>query len=204
MKRWLSLALIVASCVFAQAPGKPLKDGLYAIFKTEFGDIRVLLYEKYTPVTVATFVGLAQGTQPWKNADGKLVKKPLYNNTVFYRIVPGTAIQGGSPSGKAAYDCGFVIRDELIPGYRFKLGTLAMANTGSADSGSCQFFFTNGPIASWNMKYAIFGQAVEGLDVVEKLIKVPVDGESPIHPPKLISVTIERVGPPPAVKKPKK
>jgi peptidyl-prolyl cis-trans isomerase A (cyclophilin A) len=201
MRKWPSIALLIATCAFAQEAPKPPKPGLYAIFKTELGDIRVLLYEKYTPVTVATFVGLAQGTSPWKDPNGKFVRKPLYNNTTFFRVVPGAAIQGGTPTGNAAYDCGFVIRDEMLPGLQFKLGSLAIANTGAADSGSCQFFFTGGPMSSWNMKYTIFGQAVDGLNVVEKLIHVPAHGEEPIHPPKLISVTIERIGPPPAVQK---
>jgi cyclophilin family peptidyl-prolyl cis-trans isomerase len=204
MRKWLSIALLVAACAFAQKPPKPPPPGLYAIFKTEFGDIRVVLYEKFAPVSVATFAGLAQGTQLWRDPNGKFVKKPLYNNTTFFRIVPNTAIQGGSPTGKAAYNCGFAIRDELLPGYQFHLGTLAIANSGTQDSGSCQFFFTAGPMPTWNMKYAIFGQAVSGLDVVEKLSKVPTEDEAPIHPPKLISVTIERLGPAPAVKKPKK
>jgi len=195
---------MVAACAFAQKPPKPPKPGLYATFKTEFGDIRAELYEKDAPVSVAMFAGLAQGTQTWRDPDGKMVKRPLYDNTTFYRIVPGAAVQAGSPTGKAAYNCGFVIKDEMLPGYQFRLGTLAIANTGEPDSGSCQFFFTAGPMPSWNMKYTIFGQAVDGLDVVEKLMKVPVHGEQPINPPKLISITIERIGPPPAIKKPKK
>jgi peptidyl-prolyl cis-trans isomerase A (cyclophilin A) len=198
MKKWPSIAIVIATCAFAQQPPKP---GLYALFKTQFGDIRVILYEKYTPVSVATFVGLAQGTQLWRDPNGKFVKKPLYDNTTFFRVVPDMAIQAGSPTGKAAYDCGFAIRDEMLPGIQFKLGSLAIANSGTPDSGSCQFFFTAGPTRSWNMKYAIFGQAVDGLDVVEKLIKVPAHGEEPIHPPKLISVTIQRIGPAPAAQK---
>jgi cyclophilin family peptidyl-prolyl cis-trans isomerase len=83
-------------------------------------------------------------------------------------------------------------------------GKLAVANAGAPDTGACQFFITTGPIASWNGKYAIFGQVVEGLDVVTRINKAPVRGEQPINPVKLISVTIERVGPVPEVKKPKK
>lgn len=202
--KWTSIVLIFTACVFAQKPPKPPKPGLYATFKTEFGDIRAELYEKDTPVAVAMFVGLAQGTQPWRDPNGKMVRRPLYDNTTFYRIVPDAAIQAGSPTGKAAYNCGFVIKDEMLPGYRFRGGALAIANTGEPNSGSCQFFFTVGPMPSWNMQYTIFGQAVEGLDVLDKLMKVPVHGEQPINPPKLISVTISRVGPPPALKKPKK
>ena len=78
-----------------------------------------------------------------------------------------------------------------------------MAN-GGPDTGSCQFFITTGPQSSWDQKYTIFGQVVDGEDVVDKLARVPVHGEKPVNPPKLISVTIERAGPPPAVKTRKK
>lgn len=84
MRKWPFFALVLSFSVFAQKPPQPLKPGLYAIFNTEFGNIRVLLHEKDTPVTVRTFVGLAQGTQPWKNPDGKLVRRPLYDNSTFY------------------------------------------------------------------------------------------------------------------------
>jgi len=204
MMKWTSLALIFVACALAQKPPKPPKNGLYAIFKTEYGDIRAILYEKDTPVAVSTFVHLAEGIQPWRNPEGQLVKKPYYDNTTFFRVVPSSAIQAGSPIGKAAYNCGFAITDEFLPGYQFKLGSLAIANSGDPNTGSCQFFFTAGPMPSWNMKYTIFGQAVDGLDVVEKLIHTPAHDEQPINPPKLISVTIERIGPAPEVKKPKK
>jgi cyclophilin family peptidyl-prolyl cis-trans isomerase len=164
------------------------------------------LYEKDTPNSVAAFVGLAQGTlasrDPKTNA---MVKRPLYDNTTFYRILPGQAIQGGSPNGTPSYDCGFTIKDEILPGLMFaQSGKLAIANSGSPDTGGCQFFITTGPVQSWDGKYAIFGQVVEGLDVVAKINKVPVRGDQPVEPVKLIGVTIERVGPVPEVKKPKK
>jgi cyclophilin family peptidyl-prolyl cis-trans isomerase len=179
---------------------------LYAIFNTEAGKFTAQLYEKDTPNSVTTFVELAQGTlasrDPKTNA---MVKRPLYDNTTFYRILPGQAIQGGSPNGTPAYDCGFTIKDEILPGLMFsQSGKLAVANSGSPDTGGCQFFITTGPVASWNNKYAIFGQVVEGLDVIAKIDKVPVHGDQPVNPVKLISVTIQRVGPEPVVKKPKK
>jgi cyclophilin family peptidyl-prolyl cis-trans isomerase len=98
-----------------------------------------------------------------------------------------------------------VIKDEILPGLMFsQSGKLAVANSGTPDSGGCQFFITTGPVSSWNGKYAIFGQVVEGLDVIGKIDKVPVHGDQPVNPVKLISVTIQRVGPEPEVKKPKK
>jgi peptidyl-prolyl cis-trans isomerase A (cyclophilin A) len=202
MKRTL-LALMMAACAIAQKPAKPLKNGIYANFKTEFGDIKAILFEKETPHAVGLFVNLAQGIQPFRDTDGKSIKKRFYDNTVFFRIVPDDAVQAGSPDGTNTYNCGLTIKDEFLPGIKFHAGSLAIANTGQPDSGGCQFFFTLGQKQSWDMKYTIFGQVVEGLDVVEKLGHVPVRDERPVNPPKLISVTIQRVGPAPA-EKPKK
>lgn len=200
-KLWV--AFLLAVCALAQKPAKPLKDGLYALFKTEFGDIRVKLYEKDVPNTVAVFAGLAQGTVAWRDPQGNMVKRPMYDNTTFFRVLPGLVAQAGSPTGDSGYNCGFTIKDEILPGFRFGGGTLAMANGGVPDTGGCQFFFTAGPAANFDNKYAIIGETVEGENVVQKLAKVPAHGETPVNPPKLLSVTIERIGPPPVVKKKK-
>jgi len=202
MKRTL-LALIVVACSFAQKPAKPLKNGIYANFKTEFGDIKAILFEKDTPHAVGLFVNLAQGLQAFRGPDGKTIKRRFFDDTLFFRVVPDDAVQAGSPDGTNTYNCGLTIKDEFLPGLKFHAGSLAIANTGKPDSGGCQFFFTLGAKPSWDMKYTIFGQVVEGLDVVEKLGHVPVRDERPLNPPKLIGVTIERVGPAPAAK-PKK
>jgi cyclophilin family peptidyl-prolyl cis-trans isomerase len=205
MKRFL-VVLILSACAFAQKPDKPLKNGLYAIFNTEVGKFTTVLYEKDTPNSVATFVQLAQGMLPARDPKTKaMVKRPLYDGTVFYRVLPGQMIQGGSPTGTTVYDCGFTIHDEILPGLLFaQAGRLAMANSGAPDSGGCQFFITTGQVPSWDGKYTIIGQVVEGLDVVQTIGKGPVHGDQPVTPVKLTSVTIERVGPAPAVKKPKK
>ena len=201
MKR-LFVALMVVCCGFAQKPPKPLKNGLYANITTEFGDIRAILYEKDVPQAVAVFIRLAQGVQPFRDVDGQIVKRRFYDNTTFFRIVPDSAVQAGSPDGSNTYQCGIKIKDELLPGLRFQPGSLAIANAGP-DTGGCQFFITIASMATWNMKYTIFGQVVEGLDVVNKIARVPTHDEHPLTPPKLIGVTIQRVGPPPA-EKPKK
>ena len=202
MKRTL-VALMLAACAFAQKPEKPLKNGLYANFKTEFGDIKAVLYEKDTPKAVSLFIRLAQGVQDFRDVDGQIKKRRFYDNTVFFRIVPGDAVQGGSPDGTNTYQCGLKIADEFLPGLKFRPGSLAIANSGQPDSGGCQFFFALQQKPSWDGKYTVFGQVVEGLDVVQKLGAVPVRDEHPVNPPKLISVTVERVGPSPAAK-PKK
>jgi peptidyl-prolyl cis-trans isomerase A (cyclophilin A) len=201
MKRTF-LALMMAGCALAQKPPKPLKDGLYANFTTEFGDIKAMLFEKDTPQAVSLFIRLAQGVQDFRDVDGKIVKRRYYDNTTFFRIVPEDAVQGGSPDGTNTYNCGLKIKDETFPGLKFRAGSLAIANAGP-DTGGCQFFFTVGQKPTWDMKYTIFGQVVEGQDVLFKLSRVPVHDEHPVNPPKLISVTIQRIGPPPA-QKPKK
>jgi peptidylprolyl isomerase len=193
------LALMMAACAFAQKPEKPLKNGLYANFKTEFGDIKAILFEKDTPQAVSLFINLAQGEQNFRDLDGKIVKRPYYNDTTFFRIVPGDAVQAGSLNGATTYQCGLKIKDEIFPGIKFRFGSLAIANSGP-DTGGCQFFFSLQQKAAWDGKYTILGQLVEGDDVLRQLGRVPVHGESPVNPPKLISVTVQRVGPPPAQK----
>jgi cyclophilin family peptidyl-prolyl cis-trans isomerase len=187
-------------------------DGLYAIFKTSMGDITVQLFEKDTPLTVRNFVGLAKGTKPWKDPKtGAMVRRPLYNNTIFHRIMLDGMIQGGDPTGTGAHECGIKVRDEILPGLKFdRPGRLAMANTGTPNSGGCQWFITvASPIREYDGGYTIFGQVVEGQDVVKAISRVPgkhlpEGGIRPNVPVNLISVTIERVGPEPVVKQPKK
>jgi peptidyl-prolyl cis-trans isomerase A (cyclophilin A) len=196
----LSILILIAACGFAQAPRKP---GLYAVFNTEMGTITAQLYEKDTPNAVKTFVGLATGTQAWLDPETrKAVKRPLYNNITFHRVVSGEMIQAGDPTGRGTHNCGFTIRDEFLPGLRFdRPGKLAMANTGSPASGGCQFFITVGPMSQWTGKYTIFGQVVDGMDVVEKINRAPGHDDKPVKPVTLIGVTIEREGPAPNVKK---
>jgi cyclophilin family peptidyl-prolyl cis-trans isomerase len=193
MKKALFL-LMAAVGAFPQAPTLP--NGLYAIFATSAGNFTAKLYEKETPESVRTFVGLAQGTKAWRDPKtGRMVSRPLYENLIFYRVITGDMIQSGSATGTPAWDCGVKIRDEFLPGLRFATsGRLAMANSGGQDSGGCQFFVTVGPKSLWDGKYAIFGNVVQGMDVVEKINHAPVHGEEPVNPVKLIGVTIIRVG----------
>src|SRR3954453_6886445 len=190
------LALIFALAACAAGQSKP-PAGVYAVFQTSEGAFTARLYEKETPGTVQTFVGLAQGTISWLDPQThKKVKRPLYQNITFHRVMPHEIIQAGDPTGLGTHNCGFTIRDELLPGLRFdRSGRLAMANTGSPDSGGCQFFITSNVASQWNGKYTIFGQVVDGQNVVDKIASVRVHEEKPVTPVKLISVTIERVKP---------
>jgi cyclophilin family peptidyl-prolyl cis-trans isomerase len=189
---------LAAGCLVAQQR----QNGLYAVFNTSKGQITARLYEKDTPVTVRNFVALAQGTKATRDPKtGKMVNRRLYDNITFHRVVRDEMIQSGDPTGTGSHDCGFTIRDEILPGLRFDFaGQLAMANTGKADTGGCQFFITVDPMHSWNGNYTIFGVVVKGLDVVAAINHAPLHGDRPVDPVKLIDVTIERVGPEPVKK----
>lgn len=191
----IAFLISFAALALAQNP-RPLKPGLYAVFNTDAGSFTAQLFEKDTPATVANFVALAQGTKPWRDPkSGQMVRRPLYQNITFHRVIPGVAIQSGDPTGTSAHNCGVTIRDEILPGLLFTSpGRLAIANTGAADSGGCQFFITDQPMPNWNGKYTVFGQVVAGMEVVSKIAHAPVHDEKPVEPVKLISVTIERIG----------
>ena len=189
--RYLPILLTVVALYGAA----PLKPGLYAHFHTSEGDFTAQLYEKDTPLAVRTFVGLAQGTQEWLDPEThKPVKKPLYNGITFHRVLRDEVIQAGDPTGKGTHNCGIKLRDEILPGLQFdRSGRLAVANSGQPDSGGCQFFVTANSERQWNGKYTIFGQVVQGQDVVDKISKLPSRDEKLLTPVTLISVTIERI-----------
>ena len=134
---FLLLLAATASTVSAQKPPAPLPPGLYATFNTSQGTIVATLYEKYTQESVKSFVGLAQGTKAWRDPKtGAMVKRPMYDNLTFHRVLHGKMIQSGDPTGTSAHNCGFTIRDELLVGLQFDhAGRLAVANSGAPDSG---------------------------------------------------------------------
>jgi cyclophilin family peptidyl-prolyl cis-trans isomerase len=195
MNRSLVLLTLFAALLWAgKEPGK-LKPGLYAVLDTSEGTIMAELYEKYTPLAVSNFVGLAMGTKPWKDPKtGKFVRRPLYSGITFHRIIRDDMIQTGDPTGTGSHDCGINLRDEFLPGLKFdRPGRLAVANTGRPDSGACQFFITEQPVPHWNNNYTIFGQVVQGQDVVHRINIKQLIGEKPATPVILKSVTIERI-----------
>lgn len=187
--------LLLPFAAEAQPKPKPLKPGVYAVFDTSMGTITAELYEKYTPHTVANFIGLAMGTKAWYDPKAKaLVKRPLYNGITFHRVVKEEMIQAGDPTGLGTHNCGFTIRDEYLPGLQFdRPGRLGVANTGQPDSGACQFFITDQAMPQWTQKYPIFGQVVEGMEVVSKINRVRTLHERPVEPVILRSVSIMRV-----------
>src|SRR3989344_5828484 len=138
-------------------------DGMYAKFETNKGDIYTLLEFKKTPMTVANFVGLAEGTIKNKaKADGI----PYYDGLKFHRVIPNFMIQGGCPLGTGTGGPGYQFKDEIVPALQFsKTGLLAMANAGPGTNGS-QFFITTAPTPWLNGRHTIFGEVTEGMDIV--------------------------------------
>jgi cyclophilin family peptidyl-prolyl cis-trans isomerase len=217
MKRLTTLFLIAVGA-FAQTPAAPAtksaapaaparEPGLYAIFNTSMGNFTAKLFENETPVTVKNFVALAKGTKAWKDPKTKaMVAKPMYNNITFHRVIRNFMIQTGDPTAVGDHDCGFTIKDEIVPALKFdQPGRLGMANLGAANTGGCQFFITDVPYPSLNGGYTVFGQVVEGQDVVHNIDNVRTGAnDKPVTPVKLISVTIKREGPAPASTAPAK
>src|SRR5512147_2549650 len=133
------------------------KGPLIATFKTSMGDIVVRLFEDKAPKTVENFVGLATGTKEWTDPKtGGKVKRPLYNGTLFHRVIPGFMIQGGDPLGSGTGGPGYRFADEFSPDLRHnKAGILSMANSGPNTNGS-QFFITLAPTPHLDNRHSVF------------------------------------------------
>ena len=171
----------------------PTKPGTYATFKTTEGTIVCELFEKDAPITVKNFIELAEGSREWNSRSKKGAN--LYDGTVFHRVIPSFMIQGGDPEGTGMGGPGYKFADETTASpHHFKApGKLAMANSGPNTNGS-QFFITVTDTSWLTGKHTIFGEVVEGYDIVEKISKVSRDGsDRPKTPVVLESVTIERV-----------
>jgi peptidyl-prolyl cis-trans isomerase A (cyclophilin A) len=194
----LCITLMIAGTAVAQttpseAPKYP--PGLYAVIDTSVGVITAQLFEKETPVTVRAFIGLARGTQPWRDPKTrKPATHPLYEDLIFHRVIPDFMIQTGDPTGTGAYDCGFTLPDEFVTSLKFdRPGRLAMANAGP-HTAACQFFITEDTYSAGNGHYAIFGQVVDGQPLVAKISHVIRDNnDRPRIPTKLIKITFMRV-----------
>src|SRR5438309_8778953 len=195
------------------APAQEKKDLVYATLKTSMGDIVIQLFEDKAPKTVANFIGLASGTKEWTDPKtGEKVKKPLYNGTIFHRVIPGFMIQGGDPLGTGTGGPGYKFADELRADLLFdRPGRLAMASAGPNTNGS-QFFITECAQPDLNpcldeggcqrgyrlvpkgTGYTIFGQCdSESVELVKRIGRMPRDpnaGDRPRDPVKITHVEI--------------
>lgn len=179
-----------------------------AVIDTTAGKLRCTLFEKQTPETVANFIGLASGTKDWKNPVSHVTKHntPLYDGTIFHRVIPQFMIQGGDPAGNGAGDPGYAFKDEIVHGLTFdRPGRLAMANSGPNTNGS-QFFITEVPTPHLNGRHTIFGQCdPASVTLVKQIARMASDpgNNRPLRPVKINHIAIERGGSSaPAAKKP--
>jgi len=197
--------------VFAQEPTKPAEEplpdapqataaamihpnGPTVVMDTSMGRITCQFFQQQAPKTVANFIELAQGKKEWTDPTSKKKQssKPLYDGTVFHRVIPEFMIQGGDPTGTGMGDPGYTFEDELNPNLNFDVpGRLAMANSGPNTNGS-QFFITEVPVEHLNQKHTIFGQCDEpSLLVVKTIARVERDeSDKPVTPVVLKKVTI--------------
>jgi peptidyl-prolyl cis-trans isomerase A (cyclophilin A) len=175
-----------------------------AIFDTTAGKMTCTLFPDKAPIGVANFIGLATGTKEWKNPVSGATKRntPLYDGTIFHRVIPGFMIQGGDPAGNGTGEPGYQFKNETSPDLLFdKPGRLAYANSGPNTNGS-QFFITEVPTQHLNGAYTIFGQCDEATVALVKQIATMArdpSNDKPFRPVKITHVTILKAG---AVAKP--
>ena len=167
----------------------------HALFTTSEGNFKVRLFDQETPNTVANFVGLAEGTKEFTDPKtGQKSKRPFYDGLVFHRVIGGFMLQGGCPLGTGTGGPGYKFADEFNPKLRHsKPGILSMANAGPNTNGS-QFFVILAPTPWLDNKHSVFGEVVEGMDVVNKIGNTPTakPADRPLKPITIQSVKIER------------
>jgi peptidyl-prolyl cis-trans isomerase A (cyclophilin A) len=216
MRRLLFLLVCCAlsSTLFAQAAAPTASQNPSAVIKTTDGNFTCELFKDKVPRAVDNFIGLATGTKAWRDpfSHEKKVGKPLYNGTIFHRVIPDFMIQGGDPMGNGSGDIGFTIKDEYSPSLTFdEPGMLAYANSGPNTNGS-QFFITEVPVPYLNpcldaggctrggrhvpkgYGFTIFGRC-SPVSLVGTIARSPRDrNDKPYKPIKILRIQILKPG----------
>ena len=168
--------------------------GVYAQFITSEGNFTIRLFDQEAPKTVENFIGLAEGTKEWTHPrTNEKVKKPYYDGVIFHRVIKAFMIQGGDPLGQGMGGPGYTFADEFHPKLRHnKAGILSMANRGPNTNGG-QFFITLGPTPHLDDRHTVFGEVVEGMDVVQKIGGAATnDRDRPLTDIAIQTIKIER------------
>lgn len=208
MKIRTALGLILVGLVFISfTPSKPqnkalkavvkelkLGDGIYGELVTSMGSIYVVFEHEKAPLTVANFVGLAEGIIPNKaKADGV----PYFDSTIFHRVIKDFMIQGGDPTGTGMGGPGYQFKNEIDAGLKHDIaGILSMANAGPGTNGS-QFFITHVPTPWLDGRHTVFGHVIKGMDVVNAIGAVEVNARAnhkPLETVYLLHVNIYKKG----------
>ena len=171
-----------------------MAEQTYATLHTTKGDIELRLFPDHAPKTVRNFIELAQGEREWTDPRTRQkTSAPLYNGTIFHRVIPDFMIQGGDPLGSGRGGPGYNFADEFHPDLSFdRPYLLAMANAGPNTNGS-QFFITVTPTSWLNRKHTIFGEVTSGTEVVDAIVNTPTGAnDRPADDVVIDSITIER------------
>jgi cyclophilin family peptidyl-prolyl cis-trans isomerase len=170
--------MLLAINALAQTAQPGTKEQPVAIIQTSMGDLHCPLFPKAAPLGTANFIGLARGTKDWTNpkTGQKMHGVPLYDNTIFHRVIPDFMIQGGDPKGTGNGEIGINFKNEPVADLKFdRPGRLAYANAGPGTNGS-QFFVTEAAYPSLNGSYTIFGQCDDAsVELVKKISRVKRD-----------------------------
>lgn len=164
---------------------------LRACLHTSLGDVVIRLFEEKASGTVANFIGLATGKIEWTDpTSGETTTRPLYDGTVFHRVIPSFMVQGGDPLGNGTGGPGYRFGDEFHATLRHhKPGVMSMANSGANTNGS-QFFLTEVATPWLDSKHSVFGEVVDGMDVLKAIARVPTN---PVNNRPHKDVTLDKV-----------
>jgi len=192
----LVTVVIFLALTFSQAAFAAAAAGPTAIIETTSGKLTCTLFPDKAPIGVANFIGLSEGTKDWTSPISHQKKHgvPLYDGTIFHRVIPNFMIQGGDPAGNGTGDPGYQFKNETSPDLKFdRPGRLAYANSGPDTNGS-QFFITEVPYPSLNGGYTLFGQCDDAsVALVKEIARVGRDSnDKPYRAVKIIHITIKK------------
>ena len=184
----MTLAIALTGC---KSQYSELGDGIFADIQTTSGDVIVQLEYEKTPVTVANFITLAEGTSPF--VSDSLKGKPYYDGIIFHRVMKDFMIQTGDPMGTGRGNPGYKFMDEFNDSLKHnKKGILSMANSGPTTNGS-QFYITHKETPWLDGKHTVFGHVVEGLNVVDSIANVEVSNEQMTKNKPLVDIKMNKV-----------